>query len=210
MGWHLGCGRAILNYAQGVRERGKTVRKTLRILGIIVGCLVLLGLLGYVGLGLYLSSAHARRMASEQLSSLLGGNVRVTELDAGMGSTEVQVEVLGQPAADGTAPPQPIVTGTVRADVSPIGLAAGSSPSTVTLSNAQVTLHFDKDGNLTDKLPEPQGQGGGEKLPAINVKGAAVTFKQEGKPDFQALGIDVSVADDGKSLKITGHAADPT
>ncbi len=186
------------------------VRKTLRILGIVVGCLVLIVLLGYLGLDVYLSSGHAKRLASEQLSSLLGGNVRVTELEAGVGSTEVRVEVLGQPATDGGAPAQPIVTGTVRADVGTIGLAAGSSPSTVTLSNARVTLHFDKDGNLTDRLPEPQGQGGGEKLPAITVKGAAVTLKQEGKPDFHAAGIDVSVTDDGKVLKIAGRASDPT
>jgi translocation and assembly module TamB len=186
------------------------VRKSLRILGIVGGCFALIILLGYLGLDMYLASGHAKRLASEQLSSLLGGNIRVTELEAGVGSTEVHVEVLSQPAADGRAPAQPIVTGTVRANVGPIGLAAGSSPSTVTLSNAQVTLHFDKDGNLTDKLPEPQGQGGGEKLPAITVKGAAVTLKQEGKPDFHASGIDVSVADDGKLLKITGRASDPT
>ncbi|HVK19154.1 MAG TPA: hypothetical protein VM533_19635, partial [Fimbriiglobus sp.] len=185
------------------------MRKLLRVLGMIVGCLLVLAILSRLGLGLYLDSGHARRMASEQLSSLLGGNVRVTELDAGMGSTAVQVEVMA-PSTDGTTAPQPIVTGTVKADVSPIGLAAGSNPTAVTLENAQVTLRFDRDGNLITKLPEPHGTGGGEKLPAISIKGASIHLVQEGRPDFRASGIDVAVSDDGQVLKITGRASDPT
>ena len=114
------------------------------------------------------------------------------------------------PSMDGTAAPQPIVTGTVTANVSPIGLAAGSSPTTVSLVNAQVTLRFDKDGNLVTKLPEPQGNGGGDKLPAITIKGASIHLVQEGRPDFRASGIDVSMTDDGQQLKIAGRGTDPT
>lgn len=185
------------------------MRKLLRVLGILAGCVLVLVAVGRLGFGLYLDSGHAKRRASEQLSSLFGGNVRVTDLDAGMGSTAVQVEVMA-PSVDGTAPPQPIVTGTVQADVSPIGLAAGGSPTTVSLVNAQVTLHFDKDGNLVTKLPEPQGGGGGDKLPAIAIKGASIHLVQEGRPDFRAGGIDVTVTDDGQQLKITGRGNDPT
>jgi uncharacterized protein involved in outer membrane biogenesis len=185
------------------------VRKLLRVLGIISGCLVVLVLLGRLGFGLYLDTGHAKRLASEQLSALFGGNVHVTDLEAGMGSTAVQLEVLA-PTTDSSAAPQPIVTGTVKADVSPLGLAAGSSPTAVSLENAEVTLHFDRDGNLVTKLPEPQGTGGGARLPAIRIKGASVHLVQEGRPDFRAHGIDVSVTDDGQSLKITGSASDPT
>lgn len=185
------------------------MRKVLRVLGIVAGCVAAAVVVGRLGFGLYLDSGHAKRLASEQLSALFGGNVRVTDLEAGMGSTAVQLEVMA-PAVDGNVTPEPIVTGTVKADVSPIGLAAGSSPSTVSLVNAQVTLRFDRDGNLLTKLPEPQGTGGGDKLPAITIKGASIHLVQEGRPDFRAGGIDVSVTDDGQSLKITGQATDPT
>src|SRR5918994_5032481 len=181
----------------------------MRVLGILAGCILVLVVVGRLGFGLYLDSGHAKRLASEQLSSLFGGNVRVTDLDAGMGSTAVQVVVMA-PSTDGTAAPQPIVTGTVTANVSPIGLAAGGSPTTVSLVNAQVTLRFDKDGNLITQLPEPQGTGGGDKLPAITIKGASIHLVQEGRPDFRASGIDVSVTDDGQQLRIAGRGTDPT
>ncbi len=187
------------------------MRKFLRIGGIVVGGLILLLVLAYVGMEVYLSSGSAKRLASAQLSSLLGGNVRVTELDAGLGSTEVQVEVLPQAGPDGSVPVQPIVTGTVKANVSPLGLAAGNSPTSVTLENVKVTLHFDKDGNLTDKLPEPRGEGAGaEKIPTIHVKDAAVHLIQEGRPDFKISGVELSVAEEANRLKITGRADDPT
>jgi translocation and assembly module TamB len=186
------------------------VRKVLRIAGIVVGSFLLLILVFRLGLGLYLDSDHARRLASEQLSTLLGGNVRVTELDAGIGSTEIRVEVLSQPGPDGMAPVEPIVTGKLRADVSPVGLAAGSTPTAISLDNAHVRLRFDKDGNLLDRLPEPQATGEAARLPAINVKGASLHFSQEGRPDFRVSGIDVAVTDDGKLLHLTGRADDPT
>ncbi|HET6573099.1 MAG TPA: hypothetical protein VFG68_05825, partial [Fimbriiglobus sp.] len=184
------------------------MRKVLRVLGIVAGCAAVAVVVARLGFGLYLDSGHAKRLASEQLSALFGGTVRVTDLEAGVGSTAVQVEVMGPPV-DGQTAPQPIVTGTVRANVSPIELAAGDRPTAVSLVNAQVTLRFDKDGSLLTKLPEPQGGSGG-KLPAITVKGASIHLVQEGRPDFRASGIDVSVTDDGQSLKITGKAADPT
>ena len=107
------------------------MRKLLRVLGIVVGCVVVAVVVGRLGFGLYLDSGHAKRLASEQLSALFGGNVRVTDLEAGMGSTAVQLEVMA-PSADGTAAPEPIVTGTVKANVS-----AGNESS---LARRAVTL----------------------------------------------------------------------
>ncbi|OWK34775.1 hypothetical protein FRUB_09617 [Fimbriiglobus ruber] len=115
---------------------------------------------------------------------------------------------MGGATANAAAPAQPIVTGTVGVDVSPLGLATGGAPQSVTVDNAKVTLHFDKDNNIIDQLPKPKSGNKGSKTPDIHVKGAAVHFVQEGKPDFHATGIDVKVIDSGEKYVVSGAVND--
>jgi len=179
------------------------VRRILRISAIVLLGLVVVVGLGCLGLRAYLNTGSAHRLISDSLTDRFGGDIVVKEVSSGMGSTSVEIELPGS-----ANEPTPIVKGTVHLDASPVALAAGSTPGTVTIEKAQITLHFDKDGNITDKLPQPKSGGGGNKLPTIQVNGASVHFVQEGKPDFRASGLDVSISDGGAKIAISGKAQD--
>lgn len=169
--------------------------------------LLLLTFVGYIGLHFYLSSNSARQLAAAQLSKAFGSEVHVTALNSGVSGTTVGIEIPAAPAPDGTVAKAPLVAGTVNVDVSPLGLAAGTDPKAVTIDNARLTLRFNEHNDLIDKLPEPQGEGGGQ-VPTVRVRNATVRFVQAGKPDFTASGIDADLTPLGKKLAFTGTAND--
>src|SRR5207248_5358247 len=131
-------------------------------------------------------------------SKVFGSEVHVTQLESGMGSTTVGIEIPAAAGPDGTAPKEPLVAGTVNVDVSALGLAAGSDPKAVTIDNAKLTLRFNEHNDLIDKLPEPQGEGG--QTPTVRVRNATIHFVQAGKPDFTASGLDADLIPQGKKL----------
>ncbi len=177
------------------------MQKTRRIALIAAGILVGVAIAGYVGMRVYLGSNSAKQLAAAKLSEKFGSDVKVTELESGLSSTSVHVEVAGQSAE------KPLLAGVVHVDVSPIGLAAGRDPQIVEIAKANVNLHLDKDGNILDRLPNPKGGGSG-KLPAINVSGATVHFNQDGKPAFSISGVDLQLRDAEGKLVITGKVRD--
>ena len=177
--------------------------KAVRIAGWGLLALVVIAVVAVAGLRTYLMSAGARELAAEKLSARLGGRVVVSELSAGLtGGTSLVVEI---PAGPGAAP---LLTGTVVADVSALGLAAGESPTAVTVEDAKLTLRFDSAGNLIDKMPEPKAGGGGP-VPAVTVKRASIRLLQDGRPEFQVSGVDATLAPDGDRFTLAGTADDP-
>ena len=178
------------------------MQKTRRILIIGLVTLAVLLVVGYFGLRLYLNSNSVKELASAKLTEKLGGEVRVTEMSSDMSSTTLRVEI----PAGGLEPP--LVQGSIRVDVSPLGLAAGSEPKSIRIDNATLRLRFDRDGNIVGKLPKPPTGGGGA-LPAIEVRDATVHIAQEGKPDFQIAGVDLRIAEKNSKLVIEGKIDDP-
>ncbi len=178
------------------------MQKTRRILIIGLVALAVLVAVGYFGLRMYLNSNSVKELASAKLTEKLGGEVRVTEMSSDMSSTTLQVEIPG-----GASEP-PLVKGSIRVDVSPLGLAAGSDPKSIRIDNATLRLRFDRDGNILGKLPKPPGGGGGA-FPAIEVRGATVHIAQEGKPDFHIAGVDLRITEHDSKLVIEGKIDDP-
>lgn len=155
-----------------------------------------------VGLRAYLASAGARQLAADKLTAMLGMPVAVTGLSAGLtGSTTVTLEVSGGPEAE------PVLTGTVVANVSALGLARGASPTAIAVEDAKLTLRLDRDSKLLGKLPDPKGGGG--PVPTVTVRRAAVRLIQEGRPEFTAAGLDGTLTPAGDRLALAGTADDP-
>ena len=178
------------------------MQKTRRILIIGLIALAVLVAVGYFGLRMYLNSNSVKELASAKLTEKFGGEVRVTEMSSDMSSTTLQVEIPG-----GASEP-PLVKGSIRVDVSPLGLAAGSEPKSIRIDHATLHLRFDRDGNILGKLPKPPGGGGGA-FPAIEVRGATVHIAQEGKPDFHIDGVDLRIAEKDSKMLIEGKIDDP-
>ena len=178
------------------------MQKSRRIVLIVAGVLVGIALAGYLGLRIYLGSNSAKQLAAAKLTEKFGSDVTVTELESGVSSTSVHLEVAGESAQ------KPLLAGVVHVDVSPIGLAAGREPQVINIANAKMNLHLDKDGNIVGKVPTPKAGGGGGKLPEINVTGAAVHFAQDGKPEFDIAGVDLQVREADGKLVITGKVQD--
>ncbi len=178
------------------------MRKPVRILAAVAAGLPVLAGVAWLGLQAYLSSGSARQLAAAQFRSRLGSDVTVEELSTGAGSTSVRFAVPGRDAAT------PLVAGVVKLDASVLGLAAGHTPEVLTLDSASVTLHLDRDGKILDNLPKPAAGKGGGKLPAIRVTNAKVHVAQEGRPDFQLAGVNVTVTEADGKLVIAGTVSD--
>ena len=86
-------------------------------------------------------------------------------------------------------------------------LATGRTPGVVTLEDASVTLHLDRDGKILDPLPKPPAGKGGT-LPEIRVAGAKVHVVQDGRPDFHLAGVSATLTEVGGTLAIAGKVVD--
>lgn len=177
------------------------MRKVVRIVAaILVGPVAVLAV-AWVGLQGYLRSGSARDLAATEFKARLGSDVRVEELTTGTGSTSVRFAVPGRDAAT------PLVSGVVRLDASVFGLATGRTPEVVTLEDANVTIHLDRDGKILDPVPKPPAGKGG-KLPEIRVVGAKVHVLQDGRPDFHVAGVSATLTEADGRLAIAGKVFD--
>ena len=177
--------------------------RTRRIVIIVSTAVLAVILLGYFGQFAYLRTGSAKQLAASKIGEMLGGNVHVTELSGGIGSTDVHLEIDGRPGE------KPLVSGKIRVDVSPLALAAGREPSVIHFDNPAINLHLDQNDNILDKLPHPKGGAGGGKIPDVVITGATIHFVQEGKPDFIASGIDIRITSAGSKITATGSWKDP-
>ncbi len=177
------------------------MRKSVRVLtAVAIGMLVLVGV-AWFGLHTYLNGNSARELAAAQFRTRLGSDVRVDRLTTGAGSTSVTFAVPGRDADT------PLVAGVVRLNASVFGLAAGHAPDVVSIDEATVTLHLDRDGKILDPLPKPPpGKGG--KLPEIRVTDAKVHVLQDGWPEFHLSGVNATVTEVDGKLVIAGTVAD--
>ena len=183
------------------------------VLWILAVCAVLV-VLAYVGLNWYLSTESARNMATEELSKALGGRVTVQSIDAGLGSTTVDIVIPAEASTEPGAPASgadidPVLVGTVRANVSPVGLAAGRSPDQITVENARVHLRFDENGDMLTQLPTPpKSDTPSGPIPAVDINAATVTVEQTGRPAFTVSGVDLTIRETDGRLTLAGAAAD--
>lgn len=177
------------------------MQKARRIAIIAAGSVAVFAIAGFLAYRSYLKSDSVKNLAGQKLSEKLGAEVVVTNITSGAGSTTLQIELPSGPNEP------PLIKGTVRVDVSPIGLAAGSQPSDVRVDEASVHLHLNAEGDILSKLPQPPSGGGGS-LPKIELRNSTITIAQDGRPEFRVSGVDVSVSEANGKLSITGGMRD--
>lgn len=175
-------------------------------------CTVLL-VLGCVAAYFYLQSDHARELATQQLSRIAGNAITVERIEAGVDSTTVEIRVPDS-GADTKSPDAsvlPLLSGTVRVNVSPIGLALGRMPTLVQVENARLHLRFDSDGHLLTELPTPpSGAAGSGTIPTITVQNSALTIDQHGRPQFHIDDASLTLTPENDQLKLSGTTSIPS
>ncbi|MBO0698456.1 MAG: hypothetical protein J2P46_08685, partial [Zavarzinella sp.] len=153
----------------------------------------------------YTRSEAAAQLVTRKLEERLHTNARFDKLSVGLTSTSVHGLKVYE-AGTGTESDPFVAAGEVELDLSALGAAAGDSPQTVRFRDAHVLLRFDRNGDLMTKLPPAESGEGG--LPIIRIESGSLTLRQEGRNDSVFHGIDLTVAQQGESVTVTGTVED--
>jgi len=173
----------------------------------VVGVVLTLGVVGYLGLQWYLGTGSARRMVAGEVSKAIGLPVEVTSVSVGFGGTSVGIVI---PDADAETPTDFIRIGKIETDITLGGLLTGSAtPTKVTVKDADIILRLDANRKIVSPMPKLEGGGGDTKLPAVKVENARVRIRQPGKPEFDVAGVNAELRAEGEGSVVTGTISDP-
>src|SRR5262245_31052341 len=126
----------------------------------VITLLAVIGLVYFGGLW-FLRSAYAAEQVAARLGAAAGAPVRIADLDLGFVRSPLTGLEVCERGAPADAPPW-LTIGAVDAELSLAQLIRGDlADGTVTLRHVHVTLHFDRDGRLLTRLPEPAAEEGG-------------------------------------------------
>lgn len=180
----------------------RVVRILLWVIGITFGVLGL----GWIAIRGYLNSSYGQRMASQQLSQLVGTTVEVESLGIGTTTTSISLRV-----PDPSPVPQGdlVKIGSLQADVSLLQLLTRQvSPSNVTINDVEILLRLDADGNRLTAFPKFAQTGSMAFLPAILLNNLRFRIQQAGHPEFDLGGISGRLKRDGEAYILTGNLDD--
>ena len=171
---------------------------------VVLLAVVLLLLAAVVGIKLYTRSDAAARMVGDRLAARLGATTRFDRLSVGLSSTSLSDMRVYEAGASPSA--EPVLTaGEVDVDVGAVGAARGKDPTELHVRDARVLLRFDRNGDLVTNLPQAGGDGG---LPVIRIESGTLTIRQEGREDSVFTGIDLTVAEADRVVKVAGTVED--
>lgn len=153
-------------------------------------------------------SGRASEAVATRLEQAYGARVHVGSVDIGLHASSVHDLRLYEEGAPPDAAPWAVIR-EADADLSIASLLRGEmTPRKLTFRDADVTLHFDKDGHLLTRLPRTKG--GDQALPEIIVADSKVTLCQEGRADWVLSGIALDLRREGDDLTAQGTIHDPT
>lgn len=184
------------------------MRKTFRWIGYAFLSLLVLVVLVYVGLQIYLTTGSAKSMAAAEVQKIIGNDVKIIELSVGVtGGTRVHIAIMPKTESE-----TPLIDGIIELEESGLSLATGSTPKSVTISDATITLRFDEKGELISDFPEiksdEEEKQSKEPIPVINVRNATINCVYPNKEPFHAEAANVTVTQEGDNLKIVGDVND--
>jgi translocation and assembly module TamB len=169
--------------------------------------LLVAGLGLFIAARFYLSSHNVAGQVSTRLQAMLGAPVQVDTADVGM-TGDSSLHGLRVFEAGQDVKQEPFITvGGASADVSALDLLAGKTPTVVTLTGADIALHFDAAGRLLTHMPKPQTGGG--LMPRVRIENGKLTLNQDGRQPMVIQGIKAELVSAGADLKATGAIADP-
>ncbi len=171
--------------------------------------LIVLAALGAAGLGLrlFLTSGYLAGKVAARLEALYGGRVEIAGVAIGLTHSAVSGLKLfeGKDPASGVW----LTAGAVRTDLSLWDLLRGdTTPGEVTITDAVVTLHWDRAGWLATHFPSSSGAGT-IRCPALHVRGGRLVLEQVGRPTMTVRGIDADLQNEGERLALTCGLHDP-
>jgi hypothetical protein len=168
--------------------------------------LAILGGVAWVGFQVLLGSGYATGKVTDKLQSLLGVPVSIASIEMGVnGSAALGIAIAEHEAT--TDQPPFLTIGRAETDLGISELIGGATlPGQLTLSDAHLTLRYDRAGQPLTKLPHPTDAG--DLIPEIRLARAQVTIQREGEPNCVFQGIDLTVRTTGRTLDLTGTIQD--
>ena len=183
------------------------MKRIARILLWVTGIALVVLCLGWVAIRGYLNSTYGQRIASQQLSQLIGTTVEVSSLGVGTSSMSISLRV---PDPEPEAQSDLIKIGSLEADVSLLNLLTSQvAPTKVTANDVEILLRLDADGKRLSTFPKFAQGGGAFTIPAIQLHNARIRVQYSGHPEFDFGGIHGSLKQDGDAYVITGDADEP-
>jgi translocation and assembly module TamB len=185
----------------------KTVRRLLKVLAVFL----ILAVVVLEGGRRLLGTQYGADKVAGKLADVYGGPVKLSAVDLGYRSSilrGLRLYEMDQDPSDAARLPW-ITVEEVAADVTLWQALRGQAPlHQLALTNASITLRFDKDGSLLTKLPNQPGGNGA--VPAIHISRSRLTLSQEGGPTLTLSGIDGDLHPESGSLVLTGRLDDPS
>lgn len=183
------------------------MKRIARILRWVAAIAIVVFGVGWLAITGYLNSSYGQRMASQQLSELVGTTVEVSSLGVGTNTTSITLRI-PDPAPESQT--DLIKIGSLEADVSLLNLLTSQvAPTTVTATDVEIMLRFDADGNRLTVFPQFAKSGGPFTLPTIQFSNARIRIQQIGHPEFDLSGIVGQFKRDGESYALTGEVIEP-
>jgi translocation and assembly module TamB len=183
------------------------MRRLFRVLLVIVVIVSILGIAGY----LYLRSQRVKDQVTAQLQAAYGGSVHVEGVDIGLNSSALSGVKLFEKGKEPSQPPWASVE-SIHADVSLFALLHGdSTPHNLTLTGADITLRFGKDGKLLTALPTGASAGPFkmDTLPNLRIERGRLTLQREEGPVLEVTGIDAILHRAADGFVLDGTAESP-
>jgi len=186
------------------RSSGCLVKRIARILLWVTGIALVVLWLGWVAIRGYLNSTYGQRIASQQLSQMVGTTVEVSSLGVGTSSTSISLRI---PDPTPESQSDLIKIGSLEADVSLLNLLTSQvAPTKVTANDIEILLRLDADGKRLSTFPKFAQGGGAFTIPTIQLHNARIRVQQTGHPEFDFGGINGSLKRDGDAYVLTGDA----
>lgn len=168
------------------------MKRALRVILIVAIILVVTGF----ALRWYISSTYVIEMVQTRLQKLYGGKVKFTNVDVGVGSSELSgFELFEKESQDDDAPW--LTVEKVETDLSILSVLRGEEmPNRIRIQGAVVTLRFDEQGRLLTTfpgnpetepksgLPKVEGEVPATPLPNVTVENSTIKIRKAGAAEL--------------------------
>jgi hypothetical protein len=169
--------------------RGEVVMKRFLLIALLVLVVLVGG--GLIYLRYYLRSPRVTHEVATRLEAMVGAPVRVENVDVGIHGSTLNGFELFEPGTDASQSTPWLKVGSLTTDISLWDIMRGQAmPKHVTLSNAQVVLRFDAQGQLVTEFPTPPEPSTSEailpEMPEVVIEQSEVVLRKAGQPELAA------------------------
>lgn len=171
--------------------------------------LVVLAAALWIGLTVYLSTPAGRALVARQIESRISMPVQVQSVHVGLWRSSIVFQVFDPHTSRNAG--EVLGVDSASADLSVFDLLRGRlDPHHVDIRGLTLNLRLDAKGKLLTTLPNLPETGAGMAIPIVNLAGAKLVVRQEGRPDFVVENATVAlVPKSSDELGLNGSIDDP-